>query len=235
LRVALITGATGGLGRILAEGLDRAGYRIVINYLKSTGNAIELKAILENDPYLLQGDISDFKIVGRMAEKVEREIGELHLLINNAGITKDLPIMKYPESEWDRVLNTNLKGTFNCIRHFTPLMVRSGGGHIINISSYSGLRGREGQSAYSASKAALIGLTLSAARELSGYNIMVNALIPGYMPLGMGKVRSRAIERALEASISKSLSVPSNVVDFIKYITNTEGITGQIFSLESRI
>jgi 3-oxoacyl-[acyl-carrier protein] reductase len=235
LRVALITGATGGLGRILAEGLDRAGYRIVINYLKSTGNAIELKAILENDPYLLQGDISDFKIVGRMAEKVEREIGELHLLINNAGITKDLPIMKYPESEWDRVLNTNLKGTFNCIRHFTPLMVRSGGGHIINISSYSGLRGREGQSAYSASKAALIGLTLSAARELSGYNIMVNALIPGYMPLGMGKVRSRAIERALEASISKSLSVPSNVVDFIRYITNTEGITGQIFSLESRI
>jgi len=234
LRVVLISGASGGLGSRLASGFDAAGYRVVLHYFRSEDAARRLGGRLGNAPYLLRGDLRDFEEVRRMAQSVERDVKRLDVLVNNAAVTRDAPLLRYPESAWDDVLETNLKGVFNSIRHFTPLMVESGGGHIINISSYSGLRGKEGQAAYSASKAALLGLTRSLAREFSRYGINVNAVVPGYLPIGMGPGAPRAMEGARRASIRGSLAVPDDVVGFMLWLAGTEGITGQVFPLESR-
>jgi len=133
------------------------------------------------------------------------------------------------------VIATNLRGCFNVIKTAAPLLIKSGGGHIVNISSYSGLKGNSGQAAYSASKAAVIGLTHAAAVELSGYNIKVNALLPGYMPTGMGVGSSAALEEARERSILKKLSSPVEAAEFVATLLKTENVTGQVFSLDSRI
>ncbi|VAX33744.1 3-oxoacyl-[acyl-carrier protein] reductase [hydrothermal vent metagenome] len=235
MRVVLISGATGGLGSRLAEGFDRKGYRVVLHYFRAEIEARRLEGILKNDPYLLRGDIRNFRDVQGMAEALDRDVGKLHVLVNNAGITRDALLLKYPESDWDDVIRTNLKGVFNSIRNFAPVMIKSGGGHIVNMSSYSGLRGKEGQTAYSASKAALLGLTSTLAKEFSEYNINVNAVIPGYLPLGMGLESPKAMEGARRASIRGNLSDPDDVVDFITYLVGARGITGQVFSLESRV
>ncbi len=234
MRVVMISGAAGGLGSRLAEGLDSKGYRVILHYFRAEMEARRLEGMLKNDPYLLRGDIRSFEDVQRMAETLDRDVGKLHVLVNNAAITRDVLLLKYPESDWDDVIGTNLKGVFNSIRNLAPIMIKSGGGHIVNMSSSSGLKGKEGQAAYSASKAALLGLTSSLAREFSEYNINVNAVIPGYLPLGMGLESPKAMEAARRASIRGSLSEPDDVVDFIAYLVGTRGITGQVFSLESR-
>ena len=177
-----------------------------------------------------------------MADAVYRKWGRVDVLINNAGITKDSLMIKLKEAEWDEILRVNLKGCFNTIKAFSHGMISSGrdrlatrGGHIINISSYSGVKGKEGQAAYSASKSAMLGLTYTAARELAGYNIMVNALLPGYMQTEMGVAAKKAMERAKEQSIAGALSSPRQVAEFVSYLVKTDNITGQVFSLDSRI
>ncbi len=235
MRVVLITGAAGGLGGRLAAGFDASGYRVVVHYFRSSGEASRLQRMLKNDPRLVRGDIGNFDEVREMAEVVERDLGRLDVLVNNAAITRDGPLLKYPETAWDDVMRTNLKGTFNCIKNFAPLMIRSGGGHIINISSYSGLKGKEGQAAYSASKAAILGLTRTLARELSEQGIRVNAVVPGYLPVGMGPAAPKAMEGAKAASITGSLSDPADVVGFITCLAGSRNITGQVFPLESRL
>ena len=235
MRVALITGATGGLGRELAKRLDAEGFRIIIHYFTSEKKAKALSSTLNNHPCLIRSDISDFKKTAGMAQQIEGDIGRLDIIINNAGITKDLPLMSYPLSTWNKIIDTNLKGTFNCVRHLTPLMINSGGGHIINISSYSGLHGKAGQVAYSASKAGITGFTISAARELSGYGIFVNAVVPGYLPVGMGAAAKKAMGEAMAGSMTGALSSPENVAAFISCLVGTRGITGQVFTLESRV
>ena len=177
----------------------------------------------------------DMQQVREMAGKIKKAFGRLDVIINNAGITKDNLLLKQTEPEWDSILRTNLKGCFNVIRTMSPLMIQSGGGHIINIASYSGVKGKAGQAAYSASKAALLGLTLSAARELSEYNIKVNALLPGYLMTEMGMKAQKAAEKAKEESILNTLSQPQEVADFILFLVKTKSITGQVFSLDSRI
>jgi 3-oxoacyl-[acyl-carrier protein] reductase len=235
LQVALITGSTGGLGERLALRLDRNGFRIIVHYHTSDKKAQNLRKQLSNKPFLCKADVRDFEEVGKMASAVESKLGRLDVLINNAAITKDIPSMRYPEFEWDNVIATNLKGVFNCLRHFIPLMVRSGGGHIINISSYSGLKGNKGQIAYSASKSALFGLTYSIAKEVSQSNIKVNTVIPGYLPVGMGSKAQKAKGIAKTSSIMGKLSNTDNISDFIAYLIRTDSITGQTFSFESRI
>lgn len=170
-----------------------------------------------------------------MTEKILDRFGRLDVVINNAGTTKDNLLLRQSEEEWDETIRTNLTGCFNTIKAMAPAMIRSGGGHIVNISSYSGVKGKQGQPAYSASKAALLGLTRSAALELAGYNIRVNAILPGYMPTAMGAAAGKAAESAREMSLLKGLSDPAEVSRFIVYLLQTGGITGQIFSLDSRI
>ncbi|RMG67252.1 MAG: SDR family NAD(P)-dependent oxidoreductase [Nitrospirae bacterium] len=234
MRTALITGATGGLGSELARGLDSRGYRVIVHYFKNSIKAEALLRELKNSPIPFQADLSRAEDVKKALPFIKGSIDSLDLIINNASITKDSLMLRLSEEDWDRVISVNLTGAFNIVKTFTPLMVSSGGGHIINITSLSGLRGRPGQAAYSASKAALVGFSLSLARELSVYNIKVNSLIPGYLPTGMGLRAERAMEKAREESLLKRLSNPSAVVEFVDFLVRQD-ITGQTFSIETRI
>jgi 3-oxoacyl-[acyl-carrier protein] reductase len=233
--VALITGASKGLGKQIALTLSAYGYSVIVNYIASEKKANALVKRLEYNSVAFRADVGDIKQVRDMAGKIEKAFGRLDVIINNAGIAKDNLLLKQTEPEWDSILRTNLRGCFNVIKTMSPLMIQSGGGHIINISSYSGMKGKAGQAAYSASKAALLGLTLSAARELSEYNIKVNALLPGYMMTDMGMTAQKAVEKAKEESILNTLSQPQEAADFILFLMKTKNITGQVFSLDSRI
>jgi 3-oxoacyl-[acyl-carrier protein] reductase len=235
LPVAAITGASRGLGREIALMLGENGYNVAINYLNSEKGAKEIADRIGKNALIIKADVSDMKQVEIMVDTVYKKWGRIDVLINNAGITKDSLLIKLKEDDWDKILNVNLKGCFNNIRTFSPLMIKSGGGHIINISSYSGLKGKEGQAAYSASKAAIFGLTYTSARELAEYNIRVNTILPGYMKTDMGMASGKAMERARSESVIGTLSEPQDVAGFIVYLLKTVNITGQIFCLESRI
>ena len=240
----MITGASRGLGREIALTLAKSGYNVAINYLASENDAKKAAHEIGDNAFLVKADVGDAKQVEEMADAVYRKWGRVDVLINNAGITKDSLMIKLKEAEWDEILRVNLKGCFNTIRAFSRVMIKTGrpgrlaeesGGHIVNISSYSGVKGKEGQTAYSASKAALLGLTYTAARELAGYNIRVNALLPGYMQTHMGMAAEKAMSKARADSISGSLSNPKEVAGFVEYLIKTNYITGQVFSLDSRI
>ena len=232
---ALITGASRGLGKQIALTLSARGYQVAVNYATSEKEACDVAEKAGGASFAVKADAGDVRQVKEMAIQIEKRFGRLDAVINNAGITKDNLLLRQSEDDWDRVINTNLKGCFNVMKVMAPLMKKSGGGHILNISSYSGVKGKAGQAAYSASKAALIGLSHTVARELAPYGIRVNVLLPGYMMTEMGTGAQRAMEKAQEDSISKDLSDPQEVAEFVAYLLGTTNITGQVFSLDSRI
>jgi 3-oxoacyl-[acyl-carrier protein] reductase len=232
-KAALVTGGSRGLGREIALALGEAGFGVAVNYLKNGAQAGEVAAAME-DAIAVRADMRNPSEVAEMARAVEKRWGRLDALINNAGITKDALLIKLSGDDWDEVMDTNLNGCFNALKTFVPLLLKSGGGHIVNISSRSGLRGKAGQAAYSSSKAALIGLTRTLAAELGVHNIRVNAVLPGYMPTGMGKDAKAAIERAQRESLLGRLSDPKEAAAFVAWLLRTEGITGQVFTLDSR-
>lgn len=229
--VCLVTGGSGGLGSVIVSELSSKNFKVILNYF----NNLPKKFCSSNEQHIfpIKADIRDYSDVSVMAQIVSKLFSKVDVIINNAGLTKDALLIKQTEEDWDNVIKTNLKGAFNIIKAFTPLM--KNGGHIINISSYSGIKGREGQTAYSASKSALIGLTKSAAIELAEFNIRVNAIVPGYMPVGMGLDANASMENAKKDSILNNLSEPQEVAQFIFYLISTKNITGQLFCLESRI
>ena len=233
--VCLITGSSRGLGKTVALAFGKRRHKVVVHY-KERREEAEGVASQIKDALIVQADIRDLRSVEILVDKVINKWGRIDLLLNNAGITKEALLIKTTEKDFDDVINTNLKGPFNLIRTVGPHMIKQQSGHIINISSFAGIKGREGLSAYSASKAGLVGLTKTAAREFGGYNIMVNALLPGYMMTDMGSESAgRAKERALMESIVKDYSDPDNVAEFICYLSGTSGITGQVFNLDSRM
>lgn len=235
MKVAVVTGASRGLGREIALALANNGYNVALNYLASEKEAIKTAEKIASETLLIKADVGDFTQVEKMADEVYKKWGRVDALINNAGITKDGLMIKMKEEEWDDILRVNLKGCYNTISAFSRVMIKSRGGHIMNISSYSGVKGKAGQAAYSASKAALLGLTYTAAKELAEFNIKVNALLPGYMQTEMGAAAEKAMAEAKEESIIGKLSSPKDAAGFIAYLLSTDSITGQIFCLDSRI
>jgi len=232
-KTAIITGGTGGLGKETALAFRAAGYNVAVNFLTSVRDA-EKTAVLPGSPVMVvKADVGNPGDMREMADKVFLLWQKVDVLVNNAGIAGDALLPRQETKDWERIMTVNLKGAFNALRAFVPLM--KGGGHVINISSYSGLKGKAGQAAYSASKAALLGLTKSAAIELAGEGIRVNALLPGYMPTNMGVRAAKAMARAREESLLKTLSDPAEVARFILYLSGTKNITGQVFCLDSRI
>ncbi len=238
-RVVIVTGASRGLGREIAMRFGRAGERVVVNYCthKSDAEAVaeEIKRIGgEAVPY--QADVGFSADVEAMIEKTEKIFGALDVLVNNAAITKDGMLLRMAEQDWDAVVNTNLKGPFLCTRAASRIMSKQNNGHIINISSISGLQGREGQANYSTSKAGLIGLTRACARELGSYNVKINAVLPGYIPTAMGeKVSERIYQRVIEENALGRVSDPKEVADFIYHLSLMENVSGQVFNLDSRV
>lgn len=235
MRVALVTGASRGLGREIALALAGMGHAVFVNYLSAEREAAEVVRKAGPEAVAVKADVADPGQVQAMADRISREAGRLDVIVNNAGVTKDNLLLRQSEKEWDLLIRTNLNGCFHVIRSLAPLMVKSGGGHIVNISSRSGLIGKAGQAAYSAAKAALLGVTRTSAAELAMYNIRVNAVLPGYMKTEMGTSAEKAIEAAKEASLLKRLSDTAEVADFVAYLVGTESVTGQVFSLDSRV
>lgn len=231
--LAVVTGGTGGLGSRIVAALCSRGFRVAVNCLRSDGRIDGLRERFGEMICPVKADVSDSRDVDRMASVIRALGDRLSVLINNAAITRDALLVNQKEEEWDVVMGVNLKGVFNCMRAFAPSMEE--GGHIVNISSYAGLKGKRGQAAYSASKAALIGITRTAARELATHHIRVNAVVPGYLPTTMGLAARRAMESAVEESLLKRLTEPDEVVRFIMYLITTESVTGQVFCLDSRI
>lgn len=233
--VCLITGSSRGLGKAIALALGRRGHRVVIHYKDKKSEAEAVSSQIK-ESIVLQADVRYPDEVKALVDTVIKKWGRIDVLVNNAGITKEYLLIKTSEQDFDDVINTNLKGPFNFTRAVGRYMMKRKSGHIINISSYAAVKGKEGLSAYSASKAGLIGLTKTAAREFSRCNIMVNAVLPGYMLTDMGiESGDKARESALQESLVEEYSNSENVAEFICYLSGTTGITGQVFNLDSRI
>ena len=209
-KVAVVTGASRGIGKAIAVKLASKGATVVINYNGSRERAEEVKNEVESaggKAVIIQCNVADFDACKEFIETVIKEQGRIDILVNNAGITKDGLIMKMKEEDFDSVLNVNLKGTFNTIRHSARQMLKQRSGKIINISSVSGILGNVGQANYAASKAGVIGLTKTMARELGSRGITVNAIAPGFVDTEMTEVLSEEIrENACRQIIASSLS-----------------------------
>ncbi len=233
--VCLVTGSSRGLGRAAALAFGREGHRVAVHYRNEKDRAREVASQI-NDSLVVQADVRHMSEVRTLVDTVLNRWGRIDVLVNNAGITVGSLLVNTSEQDFEDVVNTNLKGAFNFIRTAGRSMMKQKGGHIINIASYVGMKGKKGLSAYSSSKAGLIGLTKTGARELCRYSIMVNAVLPGYMLTDMGTgATGKAREIALSESMIKDYSDPFRAAEFILWLSGTTGITGQVFNLDSRI
>ena len=237
-KIALITGAGRGIGRAIAIALAKEGAEVVINYNGSEERAKEVKQTIEENggkASIYKCNVSDFTACEAMIKDIVKEYGHLDILVNNAGITKDGLIMKMKEEDFDSVLNVNLKGTFNTIRHSARQMLKQRSGKIINISSVSGILGNVGQANYAASKAGVIGLTKTMARELGSRGITVNAIAPGFVDTEMTEVLSEEIrENACKQIILGRFGKPEDIANMAAYLASEKAayITGQIISVD---
>ena len=237
-KIALITGAGRGIGRAIAIALAKEGAEVVINYNGSEERAKEVKQTIEENggkASMYKCNVSDFAAREAMIKDIIKEYGHLDILVNNAGITKDGLIMKMKEEDFDSVLNVNLKGTFNTIRHSARQMLKQRSGKIINISSVSGILGNVGQANYAASKAGVIGLTKTMARELGSRGITVNAIAPGFVDTEMTEVLSEEIrENACKQIILGRFGKPEDIANTAVFLASDKAdyITGQVISVD---
>ncbi len=204
-RSAIVTGGTRGIGKAIALELARRGANVAFNYSKSAEEAEKLKAEIEAmgvKAYAAQCDVANTEAAAEFVKNVVEAFGGIDYLVNNAGITRDTLIMRMKEEDWDSVLDTNLKGAWNfCKAVVRPMMKNENGGSILNISSISGVVGMLGQSNYSASKAGMIGLTKSLAKEVASRNITVNALAPGLIETEMASEMNAEYREKILAQI----------------------------------
>jgi 3-oxoacyl-[acyl-carrier protein] reductase len=204
-RVAIVTGGTRGIGKAIVTELARRGCGVAFNYSRSADEADKLKTQIEAlgvKAYAAQCDVANTEAAADFVKQVTTEFGSLDYLVNNAGITRDQLIMRMKEDDWDAVIDTNLKGAWNfCKAAVRPLMKNENGGSILNIASISGVVGMLGQSNYSASKAGMIGLTKSLAKEIASRNITVNALALGLIETEMASEMNAEYREKILASI----------------------------------
>ena len=237
-KVALVTGASRGIGRAIALSLAGQGAAVLVNYNGSRERALEVVAQIEAAGGRAEAvgcDVSDFAACGRMVEEIVGKYRHVDILVNNAGVTRDNLILCMTEEEYDRVLDTNLKGAFNTIRHLSKYFLKQRSGKVINISSVSGVMGNAGQSNYSASKAGLIGLTKSVDRELAGRGICVNAVAPGYIATDMtDSLPDKAKEGLLRMIPMGRIGEPEDVAQTVVFLAGkaSDYITGQVIHVD---
>ncbi len=237
-KTALVTGASRGIGRAIALKLAGLGARVLVNYSGSEEKAKETVGMITEAGGIAEAvkcDVSDFDACGELAKSVIAKYGRLDILVNSAGITKDGLLMAMSEEDYDKVLDTNLKGAFNMIRHFSRSFLRQRSGRIINISSVSGVLGNAGQANYSASKAGLIGLTKSAARELAGRGICVNAVAPGFIETDMTAAMDEGIkQKAVEMIPVGRIGQAQDIAEAVAFLAGDGAayITGQVLCVD---
>lgn len=223
-KVALVTGASRGIGRQIAISLAKEGAQVIVNYNGSAAKAEEVVNLITEAggrAEAVQCNVSEYAKAEELMKYIIGKYGRVDILVNNAGITRDNLLMKMTEEEFDAVIDINLKGTFNCIKHLSRQMLKQKGGRIINISSVSGVMGNAGQANYCASKAGVIGLTKSVARELASRGITCNAVAPGFIETEMTDVLSDSVKEAMNAQIP------------MRCFGNTEDIAGTVVFLAS--
>ncbi|MGV1082077.1 3-oxoacyl-[acyl-carrier-protein] reductase [Clostridium perfringens] len=237
-KVAIVTGGTRGIGRAIALKLADNGANIVINYRNSDKEAEELKAILEEKGVkvlTVKCDISNFEDSKNLMDKCKEVFGKIDILVNNAGITKDTLIMRMKEKDFDSVIDVNLKGTFNCAKHASAIMLKQRFGKIINMTSVVGIAGNAGQVNYAASKAGVIGLTKSLAKELGSRGITVNAVAPGFINTDMTASLSEKVKEEASKNIPlKRLGDPEDVANLVGFLASDAAnyITGQVINVD---
>ena len=239
-KCAVVTGASRGIGREIAYALADAGYDIVVNYVSSKGSADELVAEINSlkigvEAIAVQADTGVFAEAEQLIKTAFEKFGAVNVLVNNAGITKDGLIARMKEDDFDSVIQTNLKGTFNCIKHATPIMMKQREGRIINITSVIGLLGNAGQANYAASKSGVIGLTKSVARELGSRGITCNAVAPGFIDTDMTKNLSDAVTEGMLNQIPlKRFGSPGDVANLVVFLASDGAsyITGQTINVD---
>lgn len=237
-KVALVTGGSRGIGRAIALKLAENGADVAINYAGNTAAAEEVKAAIEQmgrKALLIQCSVADTDGVQAMVNQVVKELGRLDILVNNAGITRDGLLMRMKEADWDDVMNTNLKGVYNCSKAVMRAMMKQKSGRIVNMASVVGEMGNAGQANYAAAKAGVIGFTKSLAKEVASRGITVNAIAPGFIATDMTSVLSddQKAEMARTISLGRA-GQPEDVANAVLFLAS-EGaayITGQVLNVD---
>lgn len=237
-KTAVVTGGSRGIGKAIAMKLAALGANIVINYNSNSASVDQvIKEIEEMNvkAVKVQGDVSSFEDAEKIIKTAVSEFGSLDILVNNAGITRDGLILMMKEQDFDKVIDVNLKGTFNCIRHASKVMLKQRSGRIISIASVVGIAGNAGQANYAAAKAGIIGITKSAARELASRGITVNAVAPGYIDTDMTHVLPEKAKEAILGSIPlKRMGKPEDVAEAVAFLASDSAsyITGHILNVD---
>jgi len=237
-KIAVITGSSRGIGAAIAKELAANGASVIVNYHSNTAAADEIVLeIIEagGQAVVKQADVSDFGQASTLITGIKKEFGRLDILVNNAGTTRDNVIMMMKEADWDLVINTNLKSAWNCSRAAARIMMRQRTGRIINITSVAGISGNAGQSNYSASKAGMIGLTKSLAREIGPRGITVNAIAPGFVPTDLTNDLIEDLgDTIIELTSMRRLGTPEDVAHLTTFLASDQSsfITGQVIAVD---
>lgn len=236
--VALITGGTRGIGKEIACTLAEENYDIIINYRTENEELMKLKKEIEQKRVrclLLKGDVSNFEDCKKIVEEAINRMNHIDVLVNNAGITKDMLLMRMKPEDFNEVINVNLIGTFNMTKNVINYMMKERKGRIINVSSVVGISGNAGQTNYAASKAGIIGFTKSLAKEVASRNILVNAIAPGFIQTDMTNILKENVKDEIAKTIPlKRMGTAKDVANVVKFLVSEDSsyITGQVIQVD---
>lgn len=237
-KVAFITGATRGIGKQIALTLSKEGYHIALNYRREGEELDSVKREIEENQVeclAVKGDVSNFEECEELVKQVIGKFGKIDVLVNNAGITKDMLLMRMKKEDFEQVIDVNLVGTFNVTKNVISDMLKARTGRIINISSVVGISGNAGQTNYAASKAGIIGFTKSLAKEVASRNILVNAVAPGFIETSMTDVLKEEVKEEIAKNIPLNrMGTVQDVANVVKFLTSDDSsyITGQVIHVD---
>ena len=238
MKCAIVTGASRGIGKAIAIGLAKDGFQIVVNYLNNERKALE--TVAECEVYgvkaiAVQANVSDYEACGQLVSKAKETFGSIDVLVNNAGITKDNLLLRMKPEDFTNVIDANLTSAFHMMSFVTPIMLKQRSGRIINISSVVGIYGNKGQMNYAASKAGLIGMTKSAAKEIGVRGITVNAVAPGFIQTEMTDVLGDTFkETIIQNTALKCLGEAEDIANAVSFLASEKAryITGQVIQVD---